>query len=128
MPKPYKVLSYAGRKSLRSSRPTCLVWPQARTLRQHGFQISIISPKGKTRDQEPYAYIEGIHIYRYRLATTRSQSSDYTKEYSIGMLITLLFSLKVLWRHGFDVIHAANPVVLAKVRFRLGGQRGIARQ
>src|SRR5438128_11171692 len=104
------------------------VWREARTLRQHGFQISIISPKGETRDQESYACIEDIHIYRYRLATTTNKSSDYVKEYAIAMLMTFLLSLKVLFRHGFDVIHAANPpdtfFVIARF-YRLFGKKYI---
>ncbi len=85
------------------------VWREACTLRRYGLQVSIICPKGKTRDQESYVCLEGIHIYRYRLSTTIEKSSDYIKEYGVAMLMTFLLSLRVLFRHGFDVIHAANP-------------------
>ena len=85
------------------------VWREACTLSRYGFQVCIICPKGETRDQEPYVYLDGIHIYRYRLSTTINRSSDYIKEYGIAMLMTFLLSLRVLFRHGFDVIHAANP-------------------
>ncbi len=85
------------------------VWREACTLRRYGFQVSIICPKGETRDQESYVCLEGIHIYRYRLSTTIKKSSDYIKEYGIAMLMTFLLSLRILFRHGFDVIHAANP-------------------
>ena len=80
------------------------VWREACTLAQHGFQVSIICPKGETRDQEPYVCLEGIHIYRYHLNTQIKRSSDYINEYSVAMFKTLILSLKILFRHGFDVI------------------------
>lgn len=85
------------------------VWHEACTLHQHGLQVCIISPKGETRDRESYVCIEDIHIYRYRLAPITGSTSDYIKEFSIAMVMTFLLSLKVLFHHGFDVIHAANP-------------------
>jgi Glycosyltransferase len=85
------------------------VWREAQTLRQHNYEISIICPCGTTRDSEPYSYIEGIHIYRYPLATEIKRATDYSKEYLLAMLRTLGLTVKVWRRHGFDVIHAANP-------------------
>ncbi len=85
------------------------VWPEATVLRDHGFQVSIISPKGSTQDQESHICIEGIHIYRYTLPATGNKSVAYIAEYSIALLMTFWLSFTVLFRHGFDVIHAANP-------------------
>ncbi|GAC1388679.1 MAG: glycosyltransferase family 4 protein [Ktedonobacteraceae bacterium] len=85
------------------------VWREACTLYRYGFSVSIICPKGETRDQESYICLEGIHIYRYHLSTSIHKASDYIKEYGIAMFMTFLLSLRVLFRHGFDVIHAANP-------------------
>lgn len=85
------------------------VWREAQTLRQHGYQVSIICPRGETRDTEAYVCLNGIHIYRYSLNTTITKSTDYIKEYLVAMLHTLRLSLTVWLRHGFDVIHAANP-------------------
>ncbi|GCE25386.1 glycosyltransferase WbuB [Dictyobacter alpinus] len=85
------------------------VWREAQTLRQHGYQVSVICPRGETRDTEAYVHLNGIHIYRYRLNTTIVKSTDYIKEYLVAMLNTLRLSIQVWLRHGFDVIHAANP-------------------
>jgi hypothetical protein len=57
--------------------PDNRVWTEAVTLRNHGFQVSIISPKGSARDQESHICIEGIHIYRYRLPTIDGKYTDY---------------------------------------------------
>src|SRR6266699_1999112 len=85
------------------------VWPEALALRDQGFQVSIISPKGTTKCRESHVCIDGIHIYRYRLPGTGHKYVAYFAEYGVAMLKTFWLSLKVLVRHGFDVIHAANP-------------------
>ncbi len=85
------------------------VWPEAITLRDQGHQVSIISPKGTSTYRESYICIENIHIYRYRIPTFGSKYLAYLMEYSIAVIMTFWLSLKVWRRHGFDVIHAANP-------------------
>jgi len=85
------------------------VWAEATALHDHGFEVSIIGPKGLTKDRESYSCIDGIHIYRYRLPTFSNKYTAYILEYSIALLMTFLLSIKVLLRHGFDIIHTANP-------------------
>jgi glycosyltransferase involved in cell wall biosynthesis len=85
------------------------VWPEAITLRDKGFQVIIISPKGSINHRDSYICMEGIHIYRYQLPITGNKFTDYITEYSISLFMTFCLSLKVLFRHGFDIIHAANP-------------------
>lgn len=85
------------------------VWSEASLLREHGFLISVISPKGPTYDREPYACIEGIHVYRYWLPATTNKYMSYILEYLVGISMTFFLSLKIWYQHGFDVIHATNP-------------------
>lgn len=85
------------------------VWTEATTLRSNGFQVSIICPKGPAPHQETYICIDDIHIYRYSLPTYEGGSTAYLKEYGMALWMTFLMSIKVLLRHGFDAIHAANP-------------------
>src|SRR5260221_8139289 len=85
------------------------VWAEATALRDQGHQVSIISPKGPPNHQQSYICIEGIHIYRYRLPAFGDSYIAYIVEYGIAILMTFVLSLKILFRHGFDVIHAANP-------------------
>lgn len=89
--------------------PDRRVWPEAITLRDQGFQVSIISPKGVSEDRESYIYIDGIHIYRYQIPVIEHKYIGYIIEYGIALLMTFWLSVKVLFRHGFDVIHTANP-------------------
>jgi glycosyltransferase involved in cell wall biosynthesis len=85
------------------------VWIEAKTLRDSGFKVSVICPKGATKYQEAHTCIEGIHIYRYPLPVISNKYTGYIAEFAVALLMTFWLSLKVLLRHGFDVIHAANP-------------------
>jgi len=85
------------------------VWAEARVLRDAGYEISVICPKGVGRDEESYIYLENIFIYRYRLPIVGNKYQAYVAEYSFSLLFTFFLSLKVLFKHNFDVIHAANP-------------------
>src|SRR5437588_1942781 len=85
------------------------VWSEATTLRDHGFQVSIICPKGSSRHRESSICIDNIHIYRYQLPKVTNKYTSYLAEYAVAIAMTFWLSLKVLMHHGFDVIHAANP-------------------
>lgn len=90
------------------------VWWEALTLRDRGFHVSIICPKGALdrpiyqECRAPYEERDGIHIYRYHLPEGDS-AAGYIREYLAALLSTSWLSLKVLRRNGFDVIHVANP-------------------
>src|SRR5216683_35679 len=85
------------------------VWAEATTLRDRGFQVCIICPKGSSQYRESYICIDNIHIYRYQLPTAMNKFASYIGEYGIALSMTFCLSFTVLARHGFDVIHAANP-------------------
>jgi glycosyltransferase involved in cell wall biosynthesis len=85
------------------------VWKEATTLHEAGFQVCVICPKGATKQQESYTCIDGIHIYRYQLPATANSGGAYLKEYCTALLMSCWLSVLVLFRHGFDVIHVANP-------------------
>lgn len=85
------------------------VWREAQTLIQHNYEVSVICPRGDKRDLEAYSYLDGVHIYRYPLNTEVTRATDYIREYLTAMLRTLGLTFTVWRRHGFDVIHAANP-------------------
>lgn len=102
------------------------VWPEAVTLRDQGYQVSIISPKGMSAYYESHTCVEGIHIYRYDIPTVGHKYLAYIVEYCVALLMTFWLSLKVWRRHGFDVIHAANPpdlFFLIGLFFRLFGKK-----
>jgi glycosyltransferase involved in cell wall biosynthesis len=87
---------------------------ESAALREKGFQVSIICPKmsSGSQHQESYLCVDNIHVYRYSLPRTTNTTNKHTAyiiEYVFALLVTFWLSLRVLFRHGFDVIHAANP-------------------
>lgn len=84
------------------------IWSEASALRDAGYQVCIICPKGSTRHRESYVCLEHIHVYRYRLPAGRTLL-HYLAEYGVALLMTFYLSVKVMLRHGFDVVHTANP-------------------
>lgn len=104
------------------------VWAEALTLREYGFQVSVIGPKGTNLDQESYVCLDGVHIYRYWSPSGNGTYTAYMLEYGVAMVMTSFLSLKVLLRHGFDVIHVANPpdtYFVIGLFYRLLGKRFI---
>ncbi|HEY0756476.1 MAG TPA: glycosyltransferase, partial [Ktedonobacteraceae bacterium] len=85
------------------------VWAEATTLREQGFEVSVISPKGRDCDRETYICLKGVHIYRYHAPTQAKTTLAYLCEYGLSMVKTWWLSLRVLRERDFDVIHAANP-------------------
>lgn len=104
------------------------VWPEAIILRDVGYSVSIISPKGETDQQESYICIDNIHIYRYHLPLVEKKYIGHVVEYSVALFMTFWLSVKVLFQRGFDVIHVANPpdiFFLIGLFYRLLGKKFI---
>jgi glycosyltransferase involved in cell wall biosynthesis len=93
------------------------VWQEATTLRQAGYEVSIICPTGQGYEAR-HEVLAGIHIYRYRLPIEAAGAVGYAIEYSIAMAATFMLTCKVLFGRGFDIIHACNPPDLF---FLIGG-------
>jgi glycosyltransferase involved in cell wall biosynthesis len=84
------------------------VWAEAKTLRDAGWRMTVISPKGAgaTRWHER---IEGIEVFRYPLPTTAAGFVNHLVEYAVAIPATLILSI-LAWRgRRFDVVHACNP-------------------
>jgi glycosyltransferase involved in cell wall biosynthesis len=84
------------------------VWSEASTLSRHGYQVTIICPKGPGATAS-FEIIEGITVYRHWLPREGRGVLGYLAEYSVALFWEFVLSLKILTRHGFDVIHACNP-------------------
>jgi glycosyltransferase involved in cell wall biosynthesis len=85
------------------------VWAEATALRDRGFHVSVICPKGPGEQRAAYTWLDGIHIYRYALPALGCGCLSYVVEYGLALLMTYRLSLKVWRQVHFDVIHTANP-------------------
>ena len=84
------------------------VWTEAKTLRDAGWRVTVVSPKGEgaTRWHE---WFDGIEVFRYPLPTTAAGLVSHLAEYAVAVPATLILAL-LAWRgRRFDVVHACNP-------------------
>jgi glycosyltransferase involved in cell wall biosynthesis len=82
------------------------VWQECRALREAGYEVSVICPRGTTQDRERYALIEGIEIHRYPLIPATGGWPGYVREYATAVWR----SWRLARRLGhFDIVHICNP-------------------
>ena len=84
------------------------VWSEAVTLRNAGYQVVVICPKG-VGARERYVELEGVHVYRHPLPIEAGGRWSYPLEYASALFYEFVFAWWVFFRHGFDAIHACNP-------------------
>lgn len=85
------------------------VWNEARTLREAGYAVSVISPKGENLDTESYERISDVDIYRFSMPFGGKNKADFLLEYGWAMSASLALALKVWRKNPFAVMHVANP-------------------
>jgi glycosyltransferase involved in cell wall biosynthesis len=85
------------------------VYRESLSLKQNGYNVTVISPKGVERDKKSYEIFRGIHIYRFPLFVQSKNKFDYLLEYLFSFIFIFFLSLKVLIERNFHVIHIANP-------------------
>lgn len=93
------------------------VWQESTTLRDAGYEVSIICPTGKGYEKK-FEIVDGIHIYRHSLPLEAEGAKGYALEYSAALFWEFTLAWKVFFKRGFDVIHACNPPDLI---FLVGG-------
>lgn len=102
------------------------VWKEACALRDAGYRVSVICPKGKGFSAG-YEVLDGIEIYRHR-AWEASSAPGYLLEYSWALLAEFLLTLKVFARTRFRILQACNPpdtIFLIALFFKIFGVRFI---
>lgn len=93
------------------------VWQEARTLRDAGYQVSVVCPKGG-KYTAPYEVLEDIHIFRHPLPYEADGALGYAVEYSWALAWEFALSIKAYFKVGFDAVQACNPPDLL---FLIGG-------
>ena len=83
------------------------VWREACALRDAGYRVSVICPKGKGFSTA-HETLEGVEIYRHR-AFEASTAAGYLLEYSWALIAEFLLTLKVFARTRFRILQACNP-------------------
>ena len=84
------------------------VWMEATTLKEAGYEVSVICPMGKNYT-ESYEEIEGIRVYRYPTPPPTTTKLSYAWEFPYCWFQSLKLAMRA-WRDGpFHAIHACNP-------------------
>ena len=97
---------------------------EAQTLLSAGCEVSVICPADKGQPRREV--IDGVHLYRFRSLTAGDGLLGYLCEYGYTMIAASVLSLVVLFRRGFNVVHAHNPpdlFVLIGMMYKLLGKR-----
>jgi glycosyltransferase involved in cell wall biosynthesis len=84
------------------------VWREACALRDAGYWVSVVCPKGTGSCATTYETLEGIDIYRHRLWEA-SRVPGYLLEYSLALAAEFYLTLKVFARTRFRILQACNP-------------------
>jgi glycosyltransferase involved in cell wall biosynthesis len=102
------------------------VWQEALALRDAGYRVSIVCPKGSGFD-ESYQRLDSIEIYRYPLWEA-SGPLGYLIEYPWALVASLWLTTRVYLRTRFCILQACNPpdiLFLIALVFKLAGVRFI---
>src|SRR5688572_29242251 len=97
---------------------------EALALHGAGFRVFVISPRGK--GQAWTENVNGVDVFRFPAPPGGSGLISYVLEFGYATFAMFVLTCWVAIRHGFDVIHAANPpdtlFVIGAV-FKLFGKR-----
>ncbi len=83
------------------------VWLECQALRDSGYAVSVICPKGPGDPR--YEVLDGVHLYKYRPAPSASGALGYLVEFVYCWLRTAVLSIHVNGRQPITVIQACNP-------------------
>ena len=103
------------------------VWKEACSLKQEGYQVTVLCPKGKGYERG-YELLEGVHIYRHPMPTEGDSPMGYLWEYGTALAWEFLYSWWIFLRRGFHVIQGCNPpdnIVFVALPFKLFGVKYI---
>jgi glycosyltransferase involved in cell wall biosynthesis len=80
---------------------------EAESLADAGYEVTVICPA--QRAQPKREMVNRIRVWRYTPATEARGLLGYVLEYGYALAATLVLSIRLALRHGFDVLHTANP-------------------
>jgi glycosyltransferase involved in cell wall biosynthesis len=103
------------------------VWNEACSLRDAGYQVSVLSPRGKGYTQM-HEVLDDIHIFRHPMPKESESVVGYLMEYACALFWEFLFTVWIFMSQGFHVIQGCNPpdtIFLVALPFRIFGVKYI---
>ncbi|MGH3718862.1 MAG: glycosyltransferase family 4 protein [Pseudonocardiaceae bacterium] len=83
------------------------VWLECQALRDHGYEVSVVCPKGK--GDPGYQVLGGIHLFKYRPFPPITRQAMFVAEYVYSILATLLNLARAWKRRPFGIVQVCNP-------------------
>jgi glycosyltransferase involved in cell wall biosynthesis len=99
------------------------VWQEARALAGAGYRVTVVCPRGRTRDREAQAVLDGVRILRFPQREAVGGRLGFVREYAGALWHMALASLRT---GRVDVVHACNPpdlMFLVALPHKLRGAR-----
>ena len=103
------------------------VWNEARSLHKAGYKVIVLCPRTKSY-AEKYECLDGIQIYRHPMTREGNSPLGHVQEYGWALFWEFLYSWRIYFRHGFQVIQGCNPpdnIFLVALPFKLFGVKYI---
>lgn len=82
---------------------------EAAAVRQGGWDVSVVSPKGADHDTRWFEVIDDVKVYRYWQPWCGNGIPSYLLEYGWAMAWTFALICWIGATDGFEALHAANP-------------------
>lgn len=83
------------------------VWLECRALCDHGYEVSVVCPRG---DKDPsYEVLEGVHLFKYRAFPPITRQWMFVAEYLYSIVATVLNLFRAWQRRPFGVVQVCNP-------------------
>jgi glycosyltransferase involved in cell wall biosynthesis len=83
------------------------VWLECQTLRDAGYDVTVVCPRGK--DSKPYEVIDGVAVHTYTPYAPGDRAVGFVVEYAWSFLATARLALRARRAGRFDVVQACNP-------------------
>ncbi len=83
------------------------VWLECLALRDAGFDVSVVCPKGK--GDPSYAVLESVHLFKYRAFPPITRQIMFIAEYAWSIVATFVQLVRAWRRQRFSVVQVCNP-------------------
>jgi glycosyltransferase involved in cell wall biosynthesis len=94
----------------------------ARALRDVGFGVTVICPRGRVRDISTYENWDGVRIHRFDVPTSSGSRRGYVREYGRAFRAVTRLVRQLTAEAPFDVIHVCNPPDTMVAAARIGAR------
>jgi glycosyltransferase involved in cell wall biosynthesis len=102
------------------------VWPECKTLQAAGWSVTVVCPRGSSRDTAGEEHVDGVRILRFDQPENVGGVRGYVAEYGRALRVIRSRVRSVAAEEHVDVVHAATPPDFTLLAARSLRSRGTA--